>query len=67
VVRRISEARTPQGYHDALDDMAFYLTAERETGIKIEMFPIGEAVPGSELTTVWFIADLTEDVLSVLI
>jgi hypothetical protein len=44
LARRISEARTPQEFQDALDDMAVHLTAQREVGMMIEMFPIDEAI-----------------------
>jgi hypothetical protein len=44
LVRSISEARTPQEFQDALDDMAIHLTAQRELAIVIEMVLIDEAI-----------------------
>jgi hypothetical protein len=38
LVRRISEAQTPQEFQDALDNMAVHLTAQRELASITEMF-----------------------------
>lgn len=44
LARHISEARTPQEFQDALDDMAVHLIAQRELAIKIEKLLIDEAI-----------------------
>jgi hypothetical protein len=44
LVRSISEARTPQEFQDALDDMAIHLTAQRKLAIVIEMVLIDEVI-----------------------
>ena len=64
LIRRISEARTPQEFQDALNDMAVHLMAQRELAIKDRNASDRRSnLRSRDLTTDQFSCHLTDEVL----